>query len=234
MNPLAAEMIMTDSAEKKTIDGRRIGVKPIRPLPEMEQELKEQMIEAVNRTIFLRDLQTDDIAKIHKGWRSSHLASIRALRTEEFGFQALLFACEKLDVTAICHFVPSADTTYDGDLARLFKVLHTAGTACETAKPNVGPRSHPMASVAIQTAGLACFLAIDAIRRSQVFAKREIAEFSAHLESAIDLLRRIPQPSPHVRFAMGRLADAVKALEAYAIEDDARTSRRSTESHAAA
>ncbi|MQV12192.1 hypothetical protein GHL01_00335 [Sinorhizobium meliloti] len=192
------------------------------------------MIEAINRTVFLRDLKTEDIAKVHKGWRSSHLAGIRALRTEEFGFQSLLFACEKLDVTPVCHFVPSADTTYDGDLARLFKTLHAAGKACETAQPNVGPRSHPLASVSIQTAGLTCYLAIDAIRRSPVFAKREIGEFSAQIEASIDLLRRIPSPSPHVRFAVNRLSEAVKVLESYSIDDDGHSTRHCAESHAAA
>lgn len=211
---------MQEHSERRTVDGRRIGERPIRELPEVEQKLKMAAMEALNRTVHLRDLQIADISKVHKGWRSSHLAGIRGLRTEEFGFQSLLFACEKLDVKPVCHFIPAADWEFDGPLAALFKVLHSAGTACDRAAPTIGTRSYPLAAVSCQTAGLTCFLAIDAIRRSQIFSKREIPGFQAQLATAAELLKRIAKPSPALRYAIKRLDDADAALAMYARQDD--------------
>ncbi len=225
---------MDDTSSRRTVDGRRIGEKPNRPLPELEQKIKLSMAEALNRTVHLRDLQIADISKVHKGWRSSHLAGIRGLRTEEFGFQSLLFACEKLDVTPVCHFIPSADLTYDGEFGQLFKILHSAGKACETAAPNIGTRSYPLAAVSCQTAGLTCYLAIDAIRRSQVFARREVPGFCSQLRSTVEMLQRVTGAAPSVKYAIKRIGDAVQALEDYALDTDKSAISHSAGSHAAA
>lgn len=187
-----------------------------RSMSPIEENIQVGLAEALSRTVFLRDMTIVDIQKIMPHWRTGHLASLRAMKMDEFGTWKLSYAAEKLGVTPICHFVPAmARSGYDGDFAELFNILHAAGEACGKALPEIGQRTYPLAWVACESARLSCHLAIEGIRRNRHFADREAEDFTLQLVSASRLLNRITHKTIRIRSAISKLEEACDALDEF-------------------
>ncbi|PZU78184.1 MAG: hypothetical protein DI546_04290 [Rhizobium sp.] len=185
-----------------------------RYLPKSEQDLKLRMIEALARTIHLHQMKISDVNKRHRSWRNSHVAAVKGMRAHEFGTQALTYAIEQFDVTPVCHFVPPAPPSgTDGKLEPLFTSLRTAAEACDKALPEIGARTYPLAQVSCESARLACYLAIEAIRKNPHFVGREVNGFAVQLSGTIALLERAKGKSAAVNRAIQCLGKACAALE---------------------
>lgn len=185
-----------------------------RYLPKSEQDLKLRMLEALARTIHLHRMKISDVNKRHRSWRNSHIAAVKGMRAQEFGTQALTYAMEQFEVTSVCHFVPPAPPPgTDGKLEPLFAALRTAAEACGKALPDIGARTYPMAQVSCESARLACYLAIEAIRKNPHYAGREVDGFVAQLSGTVALLERMKSRSAAVSRAIHCLEKVCAALE---------------------
>lgn len=185
-----------------------------RYLPKSEHDLKIRMLEALARTIHLHQMKISDVNKRHRSWRNSHIAAVKGMRAHEFGTQALTYAMEQFEVMPICHFIPPAPPPgTDGKLEPLFGALRTAAEACGKALPEIGARTYPMAQVSCESARLACYLAIEAIRKNPHFAGREVDGFVGQLSGTIALLERMKSRSATVNRAILCLEKACAALE---------------------
>ena len=207
-----------------------------RDMPKIGEHIKNGLAEALSRTVYLKDLTISDITPILPHWRSSHLASLRALKVEEFGPQKLEYAAEKLGVEAVIHFVPPAPKDgFDGQKAPLFAALRVAADACNTALPELSELtySHPLAKVSAETARLSCLLSIEAIRRRPHFAHRECEDFTLQLVSAVNLLRRISTKSAAIRRSIEKLESAIQALDTFS-ETGASLKHKNSDGHQAA
>ena len=107
----------------------------------------------------------------------------------------------------------------DERLSLLFRALSETDDACQAAVDDIGPRSHPLARVAVRHAGIQCALAVDAIRRAPEFWHREAHAFSALLFSAEQMLETIAAGgSSRVSKALRLLRETAEMLEELADE----------------
>jgi len=199
--------------------------------PSYEVDIRDGLMKAIARTVWLGNLTITDVARLMPNWRSKDLANVRAEKSSEFGVSKLAGAAEKLGVVSIPYFIPGEghDRLKTEPHSPLFKTMRSAAESLRKAIPDIGPRSYPLARSAADTTSLSLYLAIEAIRREPYFWSREVGDFALAIVSTIRLLERIKHPAASVRSATQRLTEALDDLEAHADMHDRRTSRRSGE-----
>lgn len=184
-------------------------------VPEAAVMLREALAEAVVRAIWLRDMTAGDVSRLVSSIRSCELANLRSGDITKFGANRLANLASSTGCSVRIEVIPPAvpERAPDARTSALFTKLDEADRACQEALEHVGPRSYPLAAVAVRQAGTACALAVEAIRRNPWFWHREAESFSSMLLSAEQLLERVKYKHTDVSKALSRLRQAAELME---------------------
>lgn len=196
-------------------------------VPAVAEELREAAAEAVVRTIWLENMSSGDVTRRLSSIRSCELAQLKAGDTKSFGLNRIINLATQLG----CRFrldviPPTAEHKAASErIGTLFRKLGEASEACEAAEAAVGQRTYPLTRIAVRTAGAACALAVEGIRRNPHFWHREAYLFSAMLFSAEQLLERVTFKGSEINRAIAALRAAATILEDVADEQAAERER---------
>lgn len=189
-------------------------------IPAVATQLREAAAEAVVRTLWLEDLNSGDVTRRLSSIRSCEIAAMKAGDTKNFGLNRIInlatqIGCRfRLDVIP-----PTAEHKAPSErIGLLFRKLGEASAACEPAEAAVGQRTYPLARIAVRTAGTACALAVEGIRRNPHFWHREAFLFSSMLFSSEQMLERVTYKGPEIAKAIATLRDAASLMEEVADE----------------
>lgn len=189
-------------------------------IPVVATELREAAAEAVVRTLWLEDLNSGDVTRRLSSIRSCEIAAMKAGDTKNFGLNRILNLATQLG----CRFrldviPPTAEHKSPSErIGMLFQRLGQASAACEAAEVAVGQRTYPLTRIAVRTAGTACALAVEGIRRNPHFWHREGYMFSSMLFSSEQMLERVTYKGQEISKAIVTLRDTAMLIEEIADE----------------